>query len=186
MHGAIIFSGQYGSTEQYSKWISEETGLPVFPIDDPHLDPASFDFLVLGSSVVFYKATIRRWVKSKWSALEGRPLILFTVSGAAAGPKLDAWVTNSFPPELLARMRRFALRGRLRHEDVGWWLRLMLRIGALMNRDPQARLDEMRGFDYMDRSSIEPIVRLIEQYKSEEGPTLAPVASNIQPEHADA
>lgn len=186
MNGAIIFSGQYGSTEQYSQWISEETGLPVFPIDDPHLDPSSFDFLVLGSSVVFYRATIRKWAKTNRSALEDRPIVFFTVSGAPAGPKLDAWVTHSFPPELVARMRHFALRGRLRHEDVGWWLRIMLKIGGLMNRDPQARQEEMRGFDYMDRSSIEPIVALIEQYKSEEDPTLSPIADSIQPQHADA
>ena len=63
-----------------------------------------------------------------------------------------------------------ALRGRLRHEEVSWWLRIMLRIGALMNRDPEARRDEIHGFDYVGRSTIAPIVALIHRYQSEVGP----------------
>jgi len=169
MNGAIIYSGRYGSTAQYSRWIREDTGLPVFHIDDPGADPSSYDFLALGSSVVFYRATIRKWVKKNWPALEGRPLILFTVSGAPPGPKVDRWIANSFPEEVVARMEHIALRGRLRHKDVSLWLRLLLRIGALMNRDPEASQEEWHGFDYVDRSTIDPIVALIHQYQAGEG-----------------
>ncbi|MEZ4584788.1 MAG: flavodoxin domain-containing protein [Gemmatimonadales bacterium] len=167
--GAIIYSGRYGSTAQYASWIGEETGLPSFPIDDPRADPSRFDFVVLGSSVIFYRATIRKWVKANWPALAGRPLVLFTVSGAGPGPKLEGWVAKSFPPEIHARMEHVGLRGRLRHQDVSWWLRLMLRIGALMNSDPDASKDEKYGFDYMDRSTIAPIVGLVRSIRSSGG-----------------
>lgn len=161
MSGATLFSGRYGSTEQYSRWIGEETSLPVFRFDDPGVDPTAYDFLVLGSSVIFYKATIRKWVAKHWDDLKGRPVLLFTVSGAAPGPKLDGWMADCFPHEVLDHVKHVALRGRLRHEDVSWWLRVMLKIGGLMNRDPEAREDEMHGFDYMDRSTIAPIVAWI-------------------------
>ena len=163
MNGAIFYSGRYGSTEEYSQWIGEETGLPAFHVDDPRGDPARYDFVVLGSSVVFYKATIRDWVERRWPELRERLAVLFTVSGAPPGPKVDRWVDQSFPGEVLEGVERFALRGRLRHEDVIWWLRLLLKMGALMNRDPDASHDEMHGFDYVDRTTIAPIVEAIER-----------------------
>lgn len=169
MTGAIFFSGRYGSTAQYAQWIGEETGLPVFSIRDAKADPSAYRFFVLGSSVVFYRATIRKWVAANWPVVAGRPIILFTVSGAPPGPKLDHWITRSFPAEALAGIHRFALRGRLRHEDVSWWLKLALRIGAMFNRDPEAKRDEMHGFDYMDRSAIRPIVQRIRELQSGSG-----------------
>ena len=166
MNGAILYSGRYGSTEQYSEWISEATGLPSLSIDDPAADPSAHDFLVLGSSIVFYRATIRSWVKQNSAALATKPIILFTVSGAPAGSKLDGWVAKSFSAEFLARADHVALRGRLNHDDVSWWLRLMLKIGALLNPDREASKEERHGFDHMDKASIQPLVDLIERYEA--------------------
>ncbi|MEZ4417170.1 MAG: flavodoxin domain-containing protein [Gemmatimonadota bacterium] len=181
MNGAIVFSGRYGSTAQYSQWISEATGLPVFDLAEASPDLTRYDFLVLGSSVVFFRATIRKWLKAHWPDLEGRHLILFTVSGAADGPKLRKWIAKSFPKEVLAGMQYVALRGRLKHEDVSWWLRILLKIGALMNPDREAAADEMHGFDYMDRDSIEPIVSMVERLQSESGVVRAGRGSSIRP-----
>ena len=166
MSGAIFFSGQYGSTAQYATWISDATGLPVFDVNDANADPSGYDFLVLGSSVIIYKLTIRKWVKKHLAVIENRPAILFTVSGAPAGPKLDGWIANSLPGNLVSRMKHVALRGRLDHKKLNWWLKLMLRIGAWMSSDPEAKKEEREGFDYMDQASIEPIKRLIQQIQS--------------------
>ena len=97
MNGAIFYSGRYGSTEEYSQWISEETGLPAFHIDDPRGDPTRYDFVVVGSSVVFYKATIRDWVKERWPELKDRLAVLFTVSGAPPGPRSTVGSTRASP-----------------------------------------------------------------------------------------
>ena len=83
-------------------------------------------------------------------------------------------------------MEHVGLRGRLVHEEVSWWLRIILRIGALMNRDPEAKKDEMVGFDYMDRSSIEPIVTLVQQYQSSGEPTSSYHADSAQPQRTSA
>ncbi len=53
MNGAIFFSSRYGSTEQYANWIGEATGLPVFHVDDANADPTKYDFLILGSALIF-------------------------------------------------------------------------------------------------------------------------------------
>ncbi len=165
MKGAIFFSGKYGSTEQYALWIGKATGLPVFDIKDFNADISKYDFLILGSSVIFYKLTIRKWVKENFVNIESKSKFLFSVSGAEAGPKLDKWVANSLPETLLSKMDHVALRGRMDHSKLSWGLRQIMRIGALLNPDPQASKDERGGFDYMDKSSITPIVKMIKQYQ---------------------
>ncbi len=167
MNGAIFYSGQYGSTAQYAAWIGEETGLPVFDIIADSADPADFDFVVLGSSVIIYKLTIREWVKTHLPSLENRPVIVFSVSGAGAGPKLDKWVANSLPKPLLRRVEHVALKGRQRRGDLRWWTRAILWVGAQFNDDPKAARGELKGFDYVDKASIEPIVNMIKILQSQ-------------------
>ena len=166
MNGAIFFSGQYGSTAQYANWIGEVTGLPVFDVKDANADPSKYEFLILGSSVILYRLTIRRWVKANRAGIENKPTILFTVSGAPPGPKVDGWVAASFPQALLSRMEHVALQGRLDHSKISWWIKMLLKMGALMNTDPQARREELEGFDHVDKSSIAPILRLAKQLQS--------------------
>jgi menaquinone-dependent protoporphyrinogen IX oxidase len=166
MNGAIVFSGQYGSTAQYADWIGEATGLPVFDVNDANADPSKYDFLILGSSVIIYKLTIRKWVKENWASIENKPIILFTVSGAPSGPKLDGWIADSLPESLISRMEHVALRGRMDPKKLSWWVRLILKIGAWKNDDPEAKRQELAGFDFMDKSSIEPIPGLVQQFQS--------------------
>jgi len=166
MKGAIFFSGQYGSTAQYADWIGEATGLPVFDVSDANGDPSRYDFLVLGSSVIIHKLTIQKWVKRNLASIENKPVILFTVSGAPSGPKLDTWIAVSLPENLISKMEHVALRGRLDHKEISWWTRFILKIGAWKNDDPQAKKEELEGFDFMDKASIEPIKKLVQQFQS--------------------
>lgn len=165
MKGAIFFSGKYGSTEQYAKWIGEATGLPVFDIKDYNADISKYDFLILGSSIIYFKLTNRKWAKENLATLKGRAKILFSVSGTGPSDKLNGWVANSFPPELLSQMKHVALGGRLDHSKVNWLIRLSLWIGSLINPDPAGSKEERYGFDHMDKGSIEPIVKLVERFQ---------------------
>ena len=169
MRGAIFFSGKYGSTEQYAKWISEATGLPIFDIKDTNADPSKYEFLILGSSIIYFRLTIREWAKANLDKLEGRSKLIFSVSGAGASAKLNRWVEASLPSGLLSQMEHMPLRGKLDHTKVSRWLRIILWIGSLFNPDPQASKEERRGFDYMDKSSIEPIVKMIQRYQATQG-----------------
>ncbi len=170
MNGAIFFSGKYGSTEQYANWISEATGLPVFDIKDPNADPSKFDYLILGSSIIFFKLTIRKWVKANLSKLKGRSKVLFSVSGAGPSSKLERWVAKSFPSGLLSQMEHVALGGRLDHSKLSWWFRKFMWVGSLLNPDPDASKDERYGFDYVDKKTIEPILKLVRQFEHSEVP----------------
>ena len=67
-------------------------------------------------------------------------------------------------------MNHVALRGRQIPEELTWYDRMMLKIGALTNKDPEAREQELKGFDFMDKSSIEPILKLAQQFQLNEVP----------------
>ena len=168
MNGAIFFSSKYGSTEQYAHWIGEATGLPVFNVKDDTADPGKYDFLILGSPIIYFKLSIRKWVKRHLETIENKPIIFFSVSGAPAGEKLDKWIADSLPENFISNMHHVALQGRQIPKELTYFDRIMLKIGALANRDPEARKQELEGFDFMDQSSIEPVLKLADEYQLSE------------------
>ena len=163
MKGAIFFSSKYGSTAEYAEWIGQATGLPVFNIKDTNADPSTYDFLILGSPIIYYKLSIHKWVKKHLNRLAHKPIIFFSVSGAPAGAKLDGWIANSLPKNFIAGMQHVALQGRQIPEELTFYDRMMLKIAGLFNTDPKARKEELEGFDFMEYASIEPIVSLAKQ-----------------------
>lgn len=168
MAGAIFFSSKYGSTAQYAKWMGEVTSLPVFDVKDANADPSKYDFLILGSPIIYYKLLIHKWVKRHLVVLDSKPIIFFSVSGAPAGPKLDGWIADSLPENFISKMNHVALRGRQIPEELTWFDRMMLLIASLTNKDPEARKQEFEGFDFMDKSSIEPILKLVQEFQLSE------------------
>ncbi len=166
MKGAIFYASRFGSTAQYARWIGEATGLPVYAIDDPDVRPADYDFLILGSALIFYRLIFRQWVKANLQALQGRSKVLFSVSGAGASAKLDRWVGASLPANFLSEMEHVALRGRMDPKKLPWGLRLLMKIGAFFNPDRAAAREEREGFDYVDKEAIKPIVQLIRELQS--------------------
>ena len=67
-------------------------------------------------------------------------------------------------------MEHVGLPGRLDHSKVSWWVRSILWMGSLFNPDPEASKEERYGFDHVDRESIEPIIKLVNQFKHSEVP----------------
>ncbi len=177
MKGAIFYASKYGSTAQYAQWIAQATGLPTFNTDEDPIDPATFDFLVLASPIIYYKLYFQRWLKGHQEAILGRPAMLVTVSGAGPGPKLDAWMTNVLHAALRGHLQPVALRGRQIPEDLTLVDRAMLLIAGLKNPDRQAAREEMQGFDYMDKASIAPIIDWVEEVRASDAEDSAPVAA---------
>ena len=164
MNGAIFYASKYGSTAQYAAWIGEATGIPVFNVEGAP-PPDAYDFVVLGSPVIYYGFRIEKWVNDHLGVLEERPVVFFSVSGAGPGPKLDAWLAESLPKSFVKHMRHVGLRGRQIPADLTWYDRTMLIIGGLKNPDRKAGREELKGFDYMDQGSIGPIVEMVRRYQ---------------------
>lgn len=173
MQGAILYATKYGSTAQYAEWISETTGLPAFDVRTKTVAPEEFEFLVLMSPVLYYKLLIARWVQKHLPALRGKPIVMVTVSGAPPGPKLDAWVGKSLPADFLREVEHVALQGRQIPAELTWFDRAMLIIAAWKNPDPVASQEERKGFDYMNKESIAPVVELAQKYQARDKTAVA-------------
>ena len=170
MKAAILYSGKFGSTRQYAKWLGEATGLPVFNLRENPPEPWNYDLLILGTSVIIGKPTIARWMKKNWPMLWGRKLLLFSVSGTAPGhPDLNIWMRRHLGEEILSQVKYIPLRGRLDLDEVPWLLRAMLKMAAKASKDPETKKRMSEGFDYMNRDSLEPI---LEWYKKQTRPTV--------------
>lgn len=168
MGGAVLYATKYGSTAQYAEWIGEATGLPVLNVRNGGVDLEEYDFLILATPVIYYRLLITDWVQKNLSKLDGKPIVMVTVSGAPPGPKLDAWIGDSLPADFVANAKHVALRGRQIPADLTWYDRMMLIIAAWKNPDPVASEEELKGFDYMDKDSIAPVVALANELKSRE------------------
>ena len=168
MKGAILYRSRYGSTAKYANWIAEATSLPVYDLDGTKVSLAEFDFLVLGSPVIYFKPIVHRWVKRNLEDILSHPGIFFSVSGAGPGPgpKLDRWMADSLPAEFMSHVTHVALLGRQDPKELNRFDRTMLIIAGMFNRDRKAAKDEMHGFDHMDKNSIQPIVERIRELQA--------------------
>ena len=166
MKGAVFYATKYGSTAEYADWIGEATGLPVFNVRRDDVDPEFYDFLILATPVIYYKLFISDWVRENLLKLEGKAIVMVTVSGAPPGPELDAWVGDSLPANFVANAKHVGLRGRQIPAELTWYDRAMLIIAAWKNPDPVASEEEIKGFDYMDKDSIAPVVALANEFNS--------------------
>ncbi len=169
MKAVVFFSGKFGSTKKYAYWINERTGFPVYDINKEKPDPSKYDLIVLGSSIIASKPTIQKWLKAHWPVIENKQVLLFTVSGTEPGhPDLQKWLTDSLSQSILEKVHYVPLRGRLVLQELPWWIRLMMKVASRTEKDLQIKKRMAEGFDYMDKSSIDPILKWIDDTVEEE------------------
>lgn len=161
MKAAILYSGTYGSTCQYARWLGNATGFPVFDVHSDQVPTAEFDLLILGTSIIVGKPTIAGWVKKHWPMIRDKKLLIYSVSGTEPGhPDLNTWMQQHLGDQLPA-MHYVQLRGRLVLSEVSWWLRLMLRLVGAVSKDPDVKRRMTEGFDFMDPEKLKPILQWV-------------------------
>lgn len=107
----------------------------MFDANDTQAIPADYDFLILGSSVILMKMTIRKWVGASRDGIKKKPTLLFSVSGVTADdPLLQSWLRASHPEELVERACHFGLGDRLDVSKFSWWMRLIMKLVRTQNQ----------------------------------------------------
>ena len=171
MNGIIIYQGKYGATEQYVQWLASALHVPFLKAGD--VAPATlagYDLVILGSSVYVGKLTIGRWLKRNPNLLAGKKLFLFIVSGTSAEDKAEQeqLLGKNLEPEFRKTTGIFFLPGRCIVSKLSWKDRFILKMGAMLQKDPQKKAIMNHGFDHMDQKSLQDLISAVgQEYKAE-------------------
>ncbi len=172
MNGVILYRTTYGATEQYARWLSEETGFPAMPLREVKKNQLrSVGCVIIGCPIHAGRPTAAGWIRKHWPLLADRPVILFTTSGAPPElPALKEGFATSLPEHIRSRIEYYPLGGRMIMSELKPVHRLLMRIGQMVEKDPDAKAGMVLDIDNVDRSSIAPIldhIRSLEQSSNE-------------------
>lgn len=141
--------------------------LPVIELDRmaPELIE-HFDFLVLGAPVYMGHTLHKDWLKRHEAALKQKKLFHFIVCGTQLSQqeKLDGIVKYNIPASLQQPSSAWFLRGRVIQKKLSWADRLMIKIGAKMEKDPGARKAMLQDFDEVKKENIRSLVKAVNIY----------------------
>jgi len=161
MKGIIVYKGKYGATAQYARWLSESTGLPL--LDFAKATPgalAGYDLVILGSSVYVGNLVLAKWLDQNANLLIEKKVLLFIVCGATADnpAQQQQLLDRNLGRALRRAVKSFFLPGRCIISGLSWKDRLMLKIGAWMEKDPKNKAVMKAGFDNMARGKLDQLV----------------------------
>ena len=167
MKGIVIYKSKYGATRQYAQWIGDELKLPVFATDELNavkLD--SFDFVIAGSSVYIGKLLIKKWLKNNLEALRNKKIFLFVVSGTPADKKdkLDSYITASMPAEARNMCDIYFLPGKLIIKELSLLDRMMIKIGARLDKRTGAKKEMIRDYNGVKKENIVELLNALKKF----------------------
>jgi menaquinone-dependent protoporphyrinogen IX oxidase len=165
----VAFESRYGSTGQYAEWIGQALGADVLRARD--VKPASlanYDSVVVGGYLRMGRIRGSEFVVRNWAALKGKPnLVFFTCSATPPeDPKMEAYFKGAFPEEIRQKVKYFPLPGRvgklgLFDSILMLFPKIAVRLGAAGKGNAKESLEMLNGFDHVDRSRIDPIIKAL-------------------------
>lgn len=163
MRGIIIYQTNYGSTEQYARWITEETGFRNVELKKVRKqDLRESDTIILGSPIFAGRPLNAKWIEKKWPLLKDKKVILYTTSGAKGDdPLLKKSFESTFSEEMRERMAYFPQGGRMIHSELKPLHRFFMNLGKKMEKDPLIREEMDRDKDHVNRQGITPLLEFI-------------------------
>ncbi|MGQ0739088.1 MAG: flavodoxin domain-containing protein [Bacteroidota bacterium] len=167
MKGAIVYRGKYGATKQYAEWLGAELNLPVIPageINGPALK--EYDYLLLGTSVYIGKLQVKKWLKKNGSFLRGKKVFLFQVAGTPPEEKGKRLAYNNAAVlnEIAGNWEYFFLRGRMIMNKLSWKDRFMLKMGAMLTKDPKEKKTMLTDYDDVKKEELINILTDVKNY----------------------
>ncbi len=165
MTSLIAYRSRRGSTEQYARWLGEETGIAVNKL--AKLSPgdlARIQVLVIGSNVRIGRIEAGKWIENHWGHLSSHTVILFSVS---LTPPDDEEMTviyeRSVPEEIRERITYFPLPGRFRPQNLPFLERQMIKMVARAEEDPRKKAILTSGMEGVNREALAPVIRAVRE-----------------------
>jgi flavodoxin len=159
MAGAVVYYSTYGSTRQYAEWIAEETGFALYDQKSDSIPWETVDRVVIGSPTLVMQPFLKGWIAEMWDVLKDKKVFLYSTSGAEpTNPALQAGFKAAFPSEIAEKIDYTPLHGRMIFKKLKPMHRLMMRIGKMIEKNPDRKAEMLKDVDGVDRASISPLV----------------------------
>ncbi|MCO6477176.1 MAG: hypothetical protein J5I94_11175 [Phaeodactylibacter sp.] len=167
MKGIILYRSQYGSTEQYARWLAKDMKLPLMKLEQAReQDIQSYGLIIIGSNIKVGHIQAAEWIKEHWGWLKEKRLLLFTCSGSYAdAEEQKKMLENSLPAEIKDAFQYFPLPGRLNKDELSFWDRVIVFLGSKTVPDPAARERMKHGFDYVDQEQLAQLREVVKRFK---------------------
>lgn len=167
MKGIVVFKGKYGATEQYAKWVGNTLRIPVYDEQDVNsVKLASFDYVIAGSSVYVGKLQLKKWITAHQSILASKKLFLFIV--CATPPRqqgeMEKMLSNNINKPLLNAAKVFFLRGRMIKSRLSLWDRVVLTLGAAVQKNKADKKRMLTNFDDVKREHLDPLIQAVKRF----------------------
>lgn len=166
MKGIIIYQGRYGATAQYARWLADALRLPMFGVEEatPAL-LAGYDLVILGSSVYVGKLLIAKWLDRNTGLLADKKVFLFVVCGTTADDPVlqQSLIAGNLGRAISKSVITFFLPGRCVVSKLSWKDRLLLKMGAWLEKDLQKKAVMKQGFNRLDGRNLTGLITAVKE-----------------------
>ncbi|HTE23950.1 flavodoxin domain-containing protein [Flavitalea sp.] len=169
MKGLIIYKSIYGATACYAEMLSRELDLPVIKATDVNTDMIAIqDFLVIGGSIYMGKFTLKGFLKKHSRILQTKKVFVFFVSATSSDKEAHnkAIAADNIPPLMFEQTESHFLQGKLIHKELSWKDLTLLRIGAILQKNPIEKANMLTEFNKISFENVEELVHSIDKFKN--------------------
>jgi len=123
--------------------------------------------VVLAGSVYIGKWMMRDWLKENLSLLRRKKVFNLIVCGTPASntAELTKLERNNIPVALCNEAETFFLPGRMIMSKLSWLDKMLLKMGARMQKDPSVRERMLRDVDNVSRENLDDAIKRIKSYQ---------------------
>lgn len=167
MRGVIIYKGKYGATKQYAEWLGEELRLEVWSAEEITADSLNgYDYFLIGSSVYIGKLQVKKWLHKNLRYLSGKKIFFFQVAGTAPQDKEKRQAYNEacIPKEIMGNCGFYFLPGRTIISKLSWMDRFMVKMGARLIKDPEAKKTMLTDHDDVKKEWLSELIAAVKNY----------------------
>jgi menaquinone-dependent protoporphyrinogen IX oxidase len=165
--GIIVFKGKYGATRQYAQWLGQELDLAYQEADQMTDELLSrYDFVIIGSSVYYGKLLLSSFLTKYFNVLKTKKLFVFIVCATPdSDEKTQSLIVKDNIPRLLTdRSNIFFLPGRMTLKKLSLTDRILLRVAAAFEKDPQKKQGMLNGIDGVCKENLIDLIIAASMY----------------------
>jgi menaquinone-dependent protoporphyrinogen IX oxidase len=157
MKGIVIYDTKYGATGQYAFWIADEFGFPAVLFENATTDELrSSDLIIIGCPVYIGRLRIKKWLHKNLFCLHEKKVIFFLVGGTDLEEisKIEKVIAENIPGELRSVKNVFYLHGRMAMNKLSLADKILLNVGASLNKDKLMKQKMLTDFDDVRKSNL--------------------------------